>query len=50
MGLAIPLESGIIKTMCRRLAVRNERLITVYLGFLHLACIIITLSQFCNDF
>jgi transposase len=34
----------------RRLVVRYERLITVYLGFFHLACIIITLRQFCNGF
>jgi transposase len=32
----------------RRLVVRYERLITVYLAFFHLACIIIALSQFCN--
>jgi transposase len=30
----------------RRLVVRYERLITVYLGFFHLACIIIALRQF----
>jgi transposase len=30
----------------RRLLVRYERLITVYLGFFHLACIIIALRQF----
>jgi transposase len=30
----------------RRLVVRYERLVTVYLGFFHLACIIIALRQF----
>ena len=30
----------------RRLVVRYERLLTVYLGFFHLACIIIALRQF----
>jgi transposase len=34
----------------RRLVIRYERLITVYLGFFHLACIIIALRQFCNGF
>ena len=34
----------------RRLVVRYERLITVYLAFFHLACIIIVLRQFCNGF
>ena len=34
----------------RRLVVRYERLVTVYLGFFHLACIIIALRQFCNGF
>jgi transposase len=33
-----------------RLVVRYERLITVYQGLFHLACIIIALRQFCNDF
>ena len=31
---------------CRRLVVRYERLLTVYQGFFHLACIIIALRQF----
>jgi transposase len=30
----------------RRLVIRYERLLTVYLGFFHLACIIIALRQF----
>jgi transposase len=34
----------------RRLVVRYERLLTVYPGFFHLACIIIALRQFCNGF
>jgi len=50
MGLAIPLESAIIEFIFHRLVVRNERLITLYLGFFHLAWIIIALRQFCNDF
>jgi predicted ATPase with chaperone activity len=29
----------------RRLAVRSERLITVYAGFFHLACALLTLRQ-----
>jgi len=33
----------------RRLVVRYERLLPVYQGFFHLACIIIALRQFCNE-
>lgn len=34
----------------RRTIVRHERLTTMYMAFVHLACLLITFRQFCNHF